>query len=119
MIRSFLKITFGAFLIGSFLASIALAHTTVKSATLEEGGVYETMPDVFELVFAQRVGLATFTLKDSDGQNVEVEFKPPKSMETKFSIPLPALESGLYQMSWRAVAKDGHILKGGLSFTVQ
>ena len=116
---SFLKITLGALLIASLLSPTAMAHTKVQSATLEDGGVYQTMPDVFDLVFAQKVGLATFSLKDSAGQDVDVDFTPPKSMESKFSIPMPELQSGVYKMTWRAVSKDGHIVNGELSFTVQ
>lgn len=119
MIRSFLKLTLGAFLMASLLAPAAMAHTKIQSATLEDGGVYQTMPDVFDLVFAQKVGLATFSLKDSEGQGVIVDFVPPKSREEKFSIPMPKLQSGLYEMTWRAISKDGHIVNGGLSFTVE
>ena len=119
MKRSVLKLTLGAFLMASVLAPTAMAHTKVQSATLEDGGVYQTVPDVFDLVFAQKVGLATFSLKDSEGKAVAVDFKPPKSREAKFSIPMPELKSGLYEMTWRAVSKDGHIVKGSLSFTVQ
>lgn len=119
MIRPFLKLTLGAFLMASLLAPGAIAHTQVQSATLEDGGVYQTMPDVFDLVFAQKVGLATFSMKDSQGQDVIVDFVPPKSREAKFSIPMPKLQSGLYEMTWRAVSKDGHFVKGSLSFTVE
>lgn len=109
----------GAFLTLSLVAPLASAHTTVKSTTLEDGGVYQTMPDVFDLVFAQKVGLASLNLKNEDGESIEMNFTPPKSMETKFAIPMPVLKSGLYKMTWRAVAKDGHILKGDISFTVK
>jgi len=47
MKRSILKLTLGAFLVASLLAPTAMAHTKVQSATLEDGGVYQTMPDVF------------------------------------------------------------------------
>lgn len=119
MIRSFLKLTLGAFLMGSLLAPTAIAHTKVQSATLADGGVYQTMPDVFDLVFAQKVGLATFSLKDSEGQDVVVDFTPPKSRETRFSIPMPKLLSGQYEMTWRAISNDGHVVNGGLRFSVQ
>lgn len=98
---------------------MALAHTTVKSTTLEDGGVYQTLPDVFDLVFAQKVGLASLSLKDEDGESIDIDFTPLKSMETEFSIPMPVLKTGLYRMTWRAVTKDGHVLKGNISFTVE
>lgn len=100
-------------------APLAAAHTTVKSATLEDGGIYQTMPETFDLVFAQKVGLAGFSITDADGHSVDIDYTPPKSMETNFSIALPQLGRGHYRVSWRAMAKDGHVLTGALSFTVR
>lgn len=119
MKMTFLKITLATILTTSLLVPVAMAHTKVQSVSLEDGGVYQTLPDVFDLVFAQKVGLATFSIKDREGRNVDFDFTPPKSRETKFSIPMPKLASGLYKMTWRAVSKDGHVVKGSLSFTVQ
>lgn len=114
-----IKLTLGACLAMTVVAPLANAHTTVKSSTLEDGGIYQTIPDFFDLVFARKVGLASLTLKDTDGKKIILDFTLPKSMETKFSIPMPKLKNGQYLMSWRAVAKDGHVLKGDMRFTVQ
>jgi len=83
-----LMLLLGICLIGPMVTPVAMAHTTVKSATLEDGGIYQSLPETFELVFAQKVGL-------------------------------PDLNSGQYTLSWRAMAKDGHVLKGELTFTIQ
>jgi methionine-rich copper-binding protein CopC len=119
MKKTFLKVALRAFLTTSLLTTAAVAHTQLASATLEDGGVYQTMPDVLDLVFAQKVGLAAFSLKDSEGQDVVVDFTPPKSRETRFSIPMPKLLSGQYEMTWRAISNDGHVVNGGLRFSVQ
>ena len=124
MIKTLIKLPVLTLLLGACFATaiyapMAKAHTTVKSATLEDGGIYQTLPETFELVFAQNVGLAGLSLTDADGKIVDIDYVPPKSMETKFSIDLPKLGSGQYKMSWRAMAKDGHVLKGELSFTVK
>ena len=119
MMRIFLKMSFRALLTASLIAPIANAHTKVQSASIKDGGIYQTMPEVFDLVFAQKVGLATFSIKDSEGRNIDVDFMPPKSRETKFTVPMPKLARGQYKMTWRAVSKDGHVVKGSLSFTVQ
>lgn len=114
-----IKFTLGACLAMTVVAPLANAHTIVKSSTLEDGGIYQTIPDFFDLVFARKVGLASLTLKDTDGKEIVLDFTLPKSMETKFSIPMPKLKNGQYSMSWRAVAVDGHVLKGDMRFTVR
>lgn len=120
MMKYFLKlsVTMGLFAV-CLAAPLAAAHTTVKSATLEDGGTYQTLPETFDLVFAQKVGLAALSMTDAGGNNVDLNYTPPKSMEIKFSIVLPTLARGQYTMSWRAMAKDGHVLTGALSFTVE
>ena len=62
-----IKLLLSACLATIMVAPLANAHTTVKSSTLEDGGVYQTLPEVFDLVFAQEVGLASLILKDTNG----------------------------------------------------
>ena len=33
-------------------------------------------------------------------------------------IPLPEIASGGYQVKWRAMGEDGHVIKGDFVFTV-
>jgi methionine-rich copper-binding protein CopC len=100
------------------MASSSLAHTKVESASLEDGGVYQTVPETFDLVFAQDVGLAALELKNEQGDVVSLEYKKPSSMQGTFKVPLPRLTKGAYSLSWRAISKDGHVLKGKVNFTV-
>lgn len=114
-----IKLFLSACLAVVLVAPLASAHTTVKSSTLEDGGIYQTIPEVFDMVFAQKVGLASLVLTDENGNKIDLDFMPPKSMSTEFSIPMPKLQRGDYTISWRAVSKDGHVLKGDIRFTAQ
>jgi len=58
-----LMLLLGICLIGPMVTPVAMAHTTVKSATLEDGGIYQSLPETFELVFAQKVGSLRQTAK--------------------------------------------------------
>jgi len=98
---------------------MASAHTPVKSTSLKDGGVYQTVPKQFNLNFAQNVGLASITLENDAEEMVDLNYTRPKSMEQTFTLPMPELDAGVYTLAWRAISKDGHIVKGQITFTVE
>ncbi len=102
-----------------FIAEPVWGHTKVKTSTLENGGTYQTLPEVIDLVFAQKVGLIDLTLKAADGSEIPLGFDKPKGMHSRFAIPKPDLASGAYVLSWRVMAKDGHVLNGEIAFTYE
>ena len=47
-----------------------------------------------------------------------IDVSVPRKMASTHKVDLPALPAGDYTLSWRAVAQDGHIMKGEISFTL-
>ena len=105
--------------LGVFTAGPVWAHTKVKSATLENGKSYQTLPETIDLVFAQKVGLIDVTLKSIDGTEIELDFEKPKGLHDRFAIPRPNLDANEYVLGWRVMAKDGHILNGEITFSYE
>ena len=99
-------------------ASPALAHTTIVASNIEDGIELKAAPEVFEFSFGAEVGLAGLKLETLAGESVEIEFERPRQMGKDFAVPLPSLEPGSYVLKWRAVAKDGHVMRGEIDFTV-
>ncbi|PHR94113.1 MAG: copper resistance protein CopC [Robiginitomaculum sp.] len=99
-------------------AQPAWAHTALKSSNIEHGSVLSDAPDHLEIVFGSAVGLVGIVLKDGGDQAIDLAYEKPKSMQKSFSITLPTLEAGKYTFYWRTVAKDGHVMKGEIAFTV-
>lgn len=91
----------------------------MKTSTLEDGKTYETLPETLDLVFAKKVGLVDLTLKMADGSEIALSYDKPKGMHSRFAIPKPDLVSGEYVLSWRVMAKDGHVLNGEIAFTYE
>lgn len=96
----------------------AFAHTSIVSSNIEDGLQIEAAPASFDFSFGADIGLAGLDLETLDGDRVEVAFEPPGEMGKSFSVPLPVLEPGTYVLKWRAVAKDGHVMKGEVDFTI-
>jgi len=96
----------------------AVAHTTIQSSNIENGAALTDAPSEFEFSFGSAVGLAALELETLSGQAVALSFDPPRGMQKDFSVSLPELASDTYVFKWRAVAKDGHVMKGEVSFTL-
>lgn len=98
--------------------SLAYAHTALSSSSIPNESVLVDAPDHMELNFGKRVGLVKVSLKPADGNTIDLEYVTPKSMQESFHIPLPTLSSGQYSFAWQIIAKDGHVMKGTIEFTI-
>jgi hypothetical protein len=100
------------------LSAPAFAHTTIVTSNIEDGVSLTAAPDMFEFSFGDEVGLAGLELETLAGEAVAIAFERPRQMGKDFSMPLPALETGRYVLKWRVVAKDGHVMRGEIDFTI-
>ena len=101
------------------VAAPAFAHSMVKSSNITADAVLETAPTSFDIVFAHKVGLAKIGIETPLGEVIEIDYTAPKGMGDTFSVPLPELDGGDYVLTWRAVAKDGHVMSGNIPFSIE
>ncbi|NWG47235.1 MAG: copper resistance protein CopC [Alphaproteobacteria bacterium] len=97
----------------------AHAHAMVERANIVEGASYTPPPEAFEVTFIHEVALAAVTIETSLGETVDIGFAPDKAVKASFRVPLPVLAPADYILSWRALAKDGHVMAGKIHFTVE
>ncbi len=102
----------------TLFAAPALAHTAIQTANIENGATLTEAPPAFEFSFGSAVGLAALELETAAGKAVEMSFDLPRDMQKDFFVALPPLLKNVYVLKWRAVAKDGHVMKGEVSFTI-
>ena len=57
--------------------------------------------------------------KKSDGKLIEINYKPSLVLSESHLIKLPKINFGSYEVRWRAMGEDGHVLKGILTFEVK
>lgn len=100
------------------LAGPVTAHTSVRQANIAEGARLAENPRTFTMEVGADSGLASVQLTDAAGKAIPLDFTPPRAMAKKFSVPLPALAPGGYRIAWRMVGGDGHVMTGGVSFSV-
>ena len=96
----------------------ALAHTTIIKSNIQPGAAMAEAPSVFEFSFGDEVGLAALELETLAGDSILIDFERPSAKDRDFSVPLPAIEPGDYVLKWRAIAKDGHVMRGEVAFSI-
>ena len=57
--------------------------------------------------------------KNSNGKLIEINYKPSLVLSKSHLIKLPKINFGSYEVRWRAMGEDGHVLKGILTFEVK
>ena len=114
-----LLLALAAILLPLVAAPLALAHTAVREASITDNATLTAAPENFTVTFSAATGLANVTLTNAAGREIALDYTPPHTMATTFTIPLPALAPGAYTLSWRTMAHDGHVMPGAIHFTVQ
>ena len=72
------------------------------------------------LGFSNPVRVTIVKVKRKDNPSDIAVVKKAKPVFTdSYSLEVTPLEPGAYDVDWTAVAKDGHVMKGKLSFKIE
>jgi methionine-rich copper-binding protein CopC len=111
-----------ALLLGSILASSALAHAKLQASEPKAGATVAAAPAEIKLQFNEALELPFSKIKLVDARDaiieptaVALDKADPKAMVAT----LPALPAGPYRVLWSTMTRDGHKVKGEYSFTVK
>ena len=121
----------------SSLPTMALSHSPLKQANPMDGALLTKAPTEYKMLFKSPAKLIKFEifqkvqseskkssllkslLKNSDGKLVKLNYKPSLVLSESHLIKLPEINYGSYEVRWRAMGEDGHVLKGVLTFEVK
>ena len=116
---------------------MVIAHSPLQKANPANGAVLETPPTEYKMLFKFPAKLIKFEIfqkgnndnkkssllknlfKNSDRKLIEINYKPLLVLSESHSIKLPNINVGSYEVHWRAMGEDGHVLKGILTFEVK
>ena len=126
-----------AIFILSSLPIIALSHSPLKQANPVDGALLIKAPTEYKMLFKSPAKLIKFEIfqkdqsetkkssllkslfKKPDGKLVKLNYKPSLVLSESHLIKLPEINYGSYEVRWRAMGEDGHVLKGILTFEVK
>ena len=116
---------------------MALSHSPLEKAMPTDGAVLVTPPIEYRMLFKSPAKLIKFEIfqksednnkkpsllkslfKNSNGKLIEINFKPSLVLSESHLIKLPKINYGSYEVRWRAMGEDGHVLKGILTFEIK
>jgi methionine-rich copper-binding protein CopC len=116
------------------LPMTAIAHSPLASSTPMDGEILDMPPAEIVMVFKSptkliKVNIKKLSQKQSksllgglfgtdDSEPVLLGKIFLMKIGTHHVISLPYLKIGDYKLAWRAMGKDGHVIKGKLAFTI-
>lgn len=118
--RIVVKLAFGLHLTLAALmvTGPAAAHSPLASLSPADGAAVAAPPAI-EMEFRGLSKLVRFDLTHVDEESVVELGRSHLLVDgTSHVIKLPDLPPGEYEAKWRAMAVDGHVMKGGFAFTI-
>ena len=119
------------------LPTMVLPHSPLKLSNPMDGALLSKAPTEYKMLFKSPAKLIKFEIfqkgkndnkdtsslkglfKKSNGKLIEINYKPSLVLSESHLIKLPQINFGSYEVHWRAMGEDGHVLKGILTFEVK
>lgn len=101
--------------------SVALAHAFLVNTSPQSGERLSSSPEVIQFQFSEAIvpGSQEIAIKASDGDEVAIESIELASDNTRVEARIRHLDKGIYVVTWKVVAKDGHVEAGEFAFGVR
>ena len=112
-----IKLLFSLFLVFPTLVfSPAFAHTALLKSLPENGDVIHETIDQLSLSFVGNIRLIKVSVKIDDQHVGDVDLSQNKKFAKQFLLPFPFKQMGEFQIIWRGLGEDGHVLNGMIEF---
>ncbi len=109
-----------AFLFLLVASNVAYAHSPLISTSPLDGAVAAQPPGSIAFEFKIPVRLTKVTVQADSQSSEKLDLSDHKSFAKDLSLHLPAaLGPGNYEIEWRGMAEDGHVMKGSFTFSVK
>lgn len=101
------------------LAVPVLAHQETTETSPENGTTVNGSPEQIGVAFDGVMRITQFEVTGPDGV-VNLERQPgSKEVERFFTQPQQALPAGDYEVNWRGLSTDGHMMSESFNFSVE
>ena len=99
-------------------AAPAFAHAEMTASNIADHASLAKAPDAFTASFEEKATVTGLVLTSDAGKPIALTYTPAKEMSKSLSVPLPKLAAGAYTLSFKVVAKDGHVMMSAIHFTI-
>jgi methionine-rich copper-binding protein CopC len=96
----------------------SFAHAHLLQSMPAEGSTLSSAPAQFMLKFSETAHLTALSLQKQGEPQAHKIAPLPGDASTQFTLPAPPLVSGVYELRYRVISADSHVVAGSLHFTV-
>lgn len=104
-------------LVACLIVDAAQAHAHLEKSTPADGSTVTAAPAAIEMTFSEAARLTALSIQ-RDQEPGEPIKDLPTTVDRTQRVALPGLAPGVYTLTWRAVAADGHVSSGAVHFTI-
>ena len=94
------------------------AHSPLISSSLADGDVLAAAPQAIKMKFRSTARLVRLALTGAQSGEVTLSEEHLMVEKHRHRVLLLAIAADEYEVRWRALSADGHLVKGSFSFTV-
>lgn len=113
-----------AVIVMSLNISSAWAHTSLIASNPDDGSLLDTFPTSISLEFSEpllaigEVDSNYFEVRDESGRTLNLENFELSGAVMAANVMDRSAQDGRFEVFYRAVSADGHVIRGALSFSV-
>ena len=96
----------------------AAAHSPLILSSPADGDVLAAAPQAIKMKFLSTARLVRLALTGAQSGEVTLSEEHLMVEKHRHTVALPAIAADDYEVRWRALSADGHLVKGSFSFTV-
>jgi methionine-rich copper-binding protein CopC len=96
---------------------LACAHAHLQKSEPAANSVIAAMPAQIMLQFSEATRITRLSI-EKEGGTEKQDLKPPADAAALLRITAPKLGPGAYQLNWRGLSDDSHVVKGSVHFTL-
>lgn len=101
------------------IPTISFAHTTITNSTPSTGEVVTSNLSELSVEFAEEIeNQSTLLLRNENGEDIPLDTITVSDNKVTGNLRTP-LANGVYAITWKIAAKDGHAISGEIPFTVE
>ena len=97
----------------------ALAHAKMTASKPADGSTVAVGLSEIEFNFSKPLRLSMVHVRHESKHEVALRSALPATFGPAFKLSTEALTPGSYEVTWTAVAEDGHVMKGSFAFSVK
>ncbi|WP_108658285.1 copper resistance CopC family protein [Acuticoccus kandeliae] len=96
----------------------ASAHSSSQPGTPKDGETLTVAPNLVRLNFGGPMRITVLKLVGPDGEVPLTRTDGMKPVTTLEATPSGAMAPGAYEIEWRGMGADGHVMEGTVDFTI-